>query len=286
MASSLSTRVPFHSGLSIPIYGLGTWLAKEKECYSAVLFALQNGHKLIDTAQMYNNEEEVGRALEESGIPRESLFITTKLSPEVDTRTPGAVTASLKESLKKLRTSYVDVFFVHTPKPGNVLATWKEVMECKKEGLAKVIGVSNFGPEQIQGLIDAGLETPEVNQIEYHTLWPQKETVEYHKKMGIVTMGFCPLARCKKFGEDNAILKMAKKYGVTEAQVMIAWSVATGAVTIPKSSNEGRILQNAQSLEVKLTEEDMKELEEVGREEFHASTASLSMKLPWDEVKN
>ena len=283
--TSLSTRVPFRSGLTIPIYGLGTWLAKENQCYSAVLYALKNNHLLIDTAQMYENEEEVGRALEESKIPRENLFITTKLSPEVDNRTPGNVMASLKESLKKLRTSYVDVFFIHSPKPGNVVETWKEVIECKKEGLAKTIGVSNFGPQHIQGLIDAGLEVPEINQIEYHTLWAQKEAVEYHKKNQIVTMGYCPLARCKKFGEENAIMKLAKKYDVTEAQIMIAWSVETGVVTIPKSSNEGRIEQNAKSVELKLTKEDMEELEELGKEEFHASSASLGMLLPWDEVK-
>jgi diketogulonate reductase-like aldo/keto reductase len=178
----------------------------------------------------------------------------------------------------------VDMFLIHNPNGKNVLQTWGEMIELKKEGFTKAIGVSNFGVEQIQGIIDAGYEVPELNQVELHVFLPQRELVALHQKHHILTMGFAPLARCKRFGVDGPLLQISKRRGVTESLVMLSWSVQSEVITIPKSTNQKRIVENFKCVQFRLSEDEMAELATVA-DGFKSSKAVDAMDTPWEVVK-
>ena|SRR3990167_8411641 len=275
------TCVPLRNGSSMPLYGLGTWLSKGNSCYDAVKQALELGFRLIDTARLYENEKQVGDALKDSKIPREEVFIVTKAFSKYHQY--DLVKQGLKESLECLQTDYVDLLLIHTPNGGNVLEVWRALEDLKKEGLARAIGVSNFGVEQLKQLILASNEAPEVNQIEYHLFLQQKETIDYCKENQIQMMGYCPVARGKRFGEKT-ILEIAAAHNVTEPQVMIRWCLQKGIVTIPKSVNPEHIQQNADCLKFSLSEEEMKILDSL-ENGFKASTSVDNMNIPWEQVK-
>ena len=164
--ASLTERIALHDGNTIPLFGLGCWAMDEETTYNAVQTALNKGYKLIDTAHGYKNEHSVGKAIKDSGLSRDDFFLVTKL--DYQRHGTEGVKQSLKESLEKLGLDYVDLILIHTPMSGKVLETWKALMELKKEGKAKSIGVSNFNGDHIQALLDAGLEKPAVNQFEIH----------------------------------------------------------------------------------------------------------------------
>merc|ERR1712137_344442 len=176
------------------------------------------------------NEELVGRALHDSGVPRDQVFISTKLHSEDHHRPREA----LQESLDRLGLKQVDLYLIHTPKGGNVVEAWKTILQCKQDGLTVNAGVSNFGVEHLRKLEECGLERPAVNQVELHVFHPQEEMMEYCHEKGILVMGYCPLARCKRFG-NQTLITIASKHEKSESQVMIRWSLQKGVVTIPKS---------------------------------------------------
>ena len=283
---SLASTVTLRNGLKMPIFGLGTWLSKDGgECEQSVTAALEAGYPLIDTARMYENETDVSRALKSwKGQPP---FIVTKLrgadhNTEADN---GRVEAALRSSLADLGLSCVDLFLVHNPSGKQCISTWRSMLSCRDKGLCRAVGGSNFGAAQLQGLKDAGLELPEVNQIEYHMWLPQKETAAYCRDNDIRLQGYCPLARCKRFGK-TAATALAENLGVSEAALAIRWSLEKGVITIPKSSNPGRIAANANVFNMDpLTEEAHKILDLLGEENFKASNSVNSMDTPWDEVK-
>jgi len=271
-------KVLLRSGKCMPRFGLGTWLGGEA---AAVAHALKLGYRLVDTANMYGNEEMIGDVLEKSGVSREEIFLVTKL----DVKLHGNPRKSLLESLQKLKTPYVDLFLIHTPSPGRVVSTWKEMLKLRDEGLARSVGVSNFGTEHIRGLANEKLELPEVNQIELHVFLQQKEHVKYCNENGIAVMGYCPLARCKRFGACDVLTDVAKKHGVSEGAVMIRFSYQRGHVTIPKTSSVERVAENLRAItDLVLDEDDMSRLDTLD-DGFLASSAVKSMNLPWDEVK-
>eukprot|EP01094_Clydonella_sp_ATCC50884_P005868 TRINITY_DN14849_c0_g1_i1.p2 TRINITY_DN14849_c0_g1~~TRINITY_DN14849_c0_g1_i1.p2 ORF type:complete len:304 (+),score=106.15 TRINITY_DN14849_c0_g1_i1:113-913(+) len=266
----------------MPLFGLGTWLAPGRECYEAVKAALQAGYRLIDTAAMYGNEEQVGRAIHDSGVPRDDIYVVTKLMPD-DHGAEGA-RAALEASLARLSLPYVDMYLIHTPRGGNVLETWKTLLAMRDEGKARGVGVSNFSAAQIAGIGAAGYELPEVNQIELHVFLPQRECVQYCNEHGIVVMGFCPLARCKRFGAVAAVAAVASECSMTEAQVMLRWSAQKGVVTIPKTVKTERIAENARALDTPLAAHHMEALEAVA-DGFKASSACNAMDEPWEQYK-
>lgn len=277
-----NTTVTLANGNAIPLFGLGTWLAHDELCYEAVKIVLQqHGIKLIDTAALYKNEDQVGKAIKETKISREELFLVTKLEScdHGNEQTKNA----LKESLKRLQVDYVDLYLVHTPKGGNVVETWKAMLELKQLGLTKSVGVSNFGVEQLKQLIATGLEPPEVNQIELHPFLPQTECVEFCKENNITVMGYCPLARLKCTGNET-LVDIGKKYNKTETQVMIRWAVQKGIITIPKSTNPKHIASNCDIFNFQLTDEDMEAIRKI-ENGFKASTSVNNQDIPWDEVK-
>jgi len=261
----------------MPRFGLGTWKASGKgECDKATQIALKNGYRLIDTAAVYENEEDVGKAISEVKMARDDYYVVTKLDPK--NHGYDKALKAVEEQLKKLGLDYVDLYIIHSPRNGKILETWDALIEAKKRGLAKSIGVSNFGVEQLEGIKASGKEMPEVNQIELHVWNHQKETMEYCKSAGIVVMGYCPLARVKKFG-TTVVNKIAEELKVSEAQLCIRWALQYGIVTIPKSTNEKRIIENANIFSWNIPSHLMKELDKAN-EGFKASNSVNRMKMP------
>ncbi len=266
----------------MPLFGLGTWLSEGKgEARRAVLSAFEAGYRQIDTADMYKNEEDIGNAIKESKLQRESIFVTSKLHPENHGK--AAAAAAIDASLKRLGVKAMDLFLIHSPKTGKILETWAALVEAKKAGKIRAIGVSNFGVQHLQGLKAAGVEMPEVNQVELHLWNQQKAIVDYCRKEGIAVTGYCPLARLKRFGKTDAA-KVAEELKRTEAQVCIRWSLQKGVITIPKSSNEKRIRENADVFDWTISDDLMQRLDKL-EEAFSASTANQATKMPWDPLK-
>jgi diketogulonate reductase-like aldo/keto reductase len=241
----------------VPQLGLGTFLMKEEgECKEAVLAALKAGYKHIDTAMAYENEHEVGEAIgeaiENGIITREELFVTTKL------RRPHAVgneevQQRCQESLENLGLEYVDLYLVHAPPkdPYHRKPTWEGMEECLKRGWTKAIGVSNYGAHHLDKMRSYATYMPSVNQIEIHP-WLQRDALRAATEaVGATVMAYSPLARGDKVS-DEKLVKISQKLGCTPAQVAIKWCLDVGCITVPKSSNEGRIKENLGCLEVEL----------------------------------
>ena len=282
--TNITNTIKLRDGIDMPIFGIGTWLSKKGgDCKNAVENALKVGYRLIDTAQLYDNEEDVGEAIENSGVKRDDLFIVTKLH-SLHHKDNDEPIIELCGSLNKLKTRYVDLYLIHTPKGGNLIEVWKGMLDSKRMGLTRAVGVSNFGIEQLQGLKDAGLEMPEVNQIELHVWLQQKEEVEWCRKENIAVMGYCPLAKTNMFGKTD-VKNIAEEIGKTESQVAIRWSIQSEIITIPKSINMNRIKENSDVFNFELSEENMKRLNEcdIG---YKASLSANNMYIPWDKVKS
>ncbi len=244
---------------TIPVLGLGVAELSPEETESAVATALQTGYRLIDTAAAYGNEEAVGRAVAASGIPREDLFITTKLATE-DQGFQSAQDA-IKGSLDRLGLDYVDLYLIHWPaeQNGKYIDAWGGIMRSQADGFAKSIGVSNFTPEHLSNIIDLSFFTPAVNQIELHPLLNQAELRALDEQHAIRTEAYSPLG-VGKLLENPAITTVAAAHGKSPAQVLIRWSLQLGNVVIPRSSNPARIAENADVFDFELTPEQMDSL--------------------------
>ena len=230
---------------------------------------------------MYKNEDQVGAAIRESGVKRSDVFVVTKLSAEKELHSKEGCVAALRESLKRLGLAFVDLYLIHSPKPGNILDTWRGMLDARRLGLCKAVGVSNFGVKQLEGIAAAGLELPEVNQIEFHVWLQQTACRAYMSKNNIVCMGYCPLARCKRL---ETLADMAERKGKTAAQIAIRWSLQMKVVTIPKSSKATRISENADVFDWALNGEEMRILGGFD-DGFKASGSVNAMDIPWEDVR-
>jgi diketogulonate reductase-like aldo/keto reductase len=211
-------------------FGLGVYRASANgECYQAVLTALRAGYRYVDTAQIYRNEEDVGRAIVDSGVARDSIFITTKLW--LSNWGYASAVAAVEESLTKLRVAQVDMFLLHAPGDAVTRAdSWRALEDCRARGLIKFIGVSNFSDKHLEKLaLTARVWPPAVNQIEVHPWLQRRELVTYCQSRGIVVEAYSPLAKAEKMS-DPTLLRVAKRRDASAAQVLIAWSLAKGMV--------------------------------------------------------
>ncbi len=247
-----------NSGHSIPQLGFGVFLVDPAEAQRIVEDALEVGYRHIDTAAIYKNEEGVGRAIAASGIPREELFITTKLWND-DQGTDSAHSA-IDTSLKKLGLDYVDLYLIHwpTPKRDRYLESWRALEQIQASGRARSIGVSNFQPDHLERVVNGSDTVPAVNQVELHPAFQQRELRAVHQQHGIHTESWGPLGQGKYdlFGMD-AVQAAAKAHDVTPAQVVIRWHLQSGIIVFPKSNSRERMQQNFDVFGFELTADEM-----------------------------
>ncbi|KAK6460440.1 aldo/keto reductase [Scheffersomyces coipomensis] len=270
--SKSTTTFTLNNGVKIPAVGLGTWQASEKgAARNATKVAIENGYRHIDTAAGYQNEGEVGEGIKDSGVPREEIFITTKLTNEDHKR----VAAAFEESLKKLDVDYIDLYLVHWPvstdpvtkkafEDWDYVDTYKEVQKLYKAGKVKSIGVSNFTINKLERLLsDPEVDVvPAVNQIEAHPFLLQTELFDYLKKKGILIEAYSPLGSTNApLVQNEVITEVAKKNDVTPTSVLISWAIQRGTVVLPKSVTDSRIIANLETFE--LSEADFEALNKI-----------------------
>ena len=246
-------------GVEMPMIGFGTWQLRGRAGRQAVLTALQAGYRHIDTATMYGNEGEVGHALAESGLDRDSVFLTTKLpSGRADRER-----ATLAASLRALGTDRVDLWLVHWPPPGRKLChVWQELLNLRDEGRVRAVGVSNYSLAQIDRLTQVTGEAPAVNQIPWSPARHDPDLLAAHAERGVAVEGYSPLKGTNL--SDPVLADIAKAHGVTPAQVVLRWHLQHEIVVIPKSVHPDRIRSNADVGGFVLTEEDLAALDNLG----------------------
>lgn len=252
-------QVTLNNGVQMPQFGLGVWQAKDgQEVETAVAAALKAGYRLIDTAAVYGNEEGVGRAIAASGIPREELFITTKLW-NADQGYESALEA-FEKSRQRLGLDYVDLYLIHWPAPARdkYVESWKALEQLYKEEKARAIGISNFKPPHIEKLLLSAEIIPAVNQIELHPQFTQHETRDVCLAHGIAVESYSPLGSGKStMLEDSTLTDIGQKHGKTPAQVILRWHIQNGLIVIPKSVRPERIEENFTIFDFELDEQDM-----------------------------
>lgn len=249
-----------NNGMKMPCLGLGVFRNKDpKECENSIICAIENGYRMIDTAAVYGNEQAVGNAVKHCGIPREELFITTKLWYADCSR--DLAKRALDRSLKKLGLGYVDLYLVHEPY-GWLKSAWRGLEESVADGKVRAIGVSNFGQRELEKLLGYAKIAPAVDQIELHPYFQRKELLAFLKECGIQPEAWAPFGAGKSGILDHPVIaRVAERRGCTVAQAVLAWLRAKGAVAIPKSSNPDRMAENLASLSVELTEEDIRNID-------------------------
>jgi diketogulonate reductase-like aldo/keto reductase len=248
--------VKLAKGGEMPLVGFGTWLLSRSRCYDAVRHALEVGYRLIDTATIYGNEREVGRAVRDSGVARDELFVTTKLPP----REAGRERATIAASLRALGMEYVDLWLIHwPPRAAARVPTWKELLAARDEGLARAVGVSNYGLGQLDELTEATGDTPELNQIRWAPRLYDAERVAGHRERGVVLEGYSPFKASNL--RDATLAEIAADHGVTPAQVVLRWHVDHGVVVIPKSANRERIASNFDVFGFSLSDEELRRID-------------------------
>ncbi|WP_297203604.1 2,5-didehydrogluconate reductase DkgA [uncultured Pluralibacter sp.] len=253
------TVIKLHDGNVMPQLGLGVWKAGNEDVVNAIHKALEVGYRAIDTAAAYKNEEGVGKAIKSAALPREELFITSKLWND-DQKRPAE---ALRESLDKLQLDYLDLYLIHWPVPAidRYVEAWKGLIELQQQGLIKSIGVCNFQAPHLQRLIDETGVTPVINQIELHPLMQQRQLHVWNANHKIQTESWSPLAQGGEGVFDQAIIrKLADKYGKTPAQVVIRWHLDSGLVVIPKSVTPSRIAENFDVWDFRLDKDELADI--------------------------
>jgi len=243
--------------MTIPVFGLGTFRLKDNVVIASVKTALELGYRAVDTAQIYDNEAAVGQAIAESGVSRSELFITTKVWTE--NLSKDALIPSLKESLRKLRTDYVDLTLIHWPSPQDAVSVeefMQALLEAKKSGLTREIGISNFTiPLMEKAIAAVGAENIATNQIELSPYLQNRNVVEWAKKQGIHITSYMTLAYGKAL-KDEVIQGIADKHGATPAQVILAWAMGEGYAVIPSSTKRENLASNLLAQDLKLDDAD------------------------------
>lgn len=255
-----SPHLTLNDGTSIPQIGFGVFLIPQDETQRAVELALEAGYRHIDTASIYGNEQGVGRAISASGLPRESLYVTTKLWN--DNQGKARTRPALEQSLEKLGLDYVNLYLIHWPVPSRNLyrETWEILEEAANDGLTRSIGVSNFLEDHLTALATMGGRIPVLNQIEVHPTLPQHGLVATNTAMGVATEAWSPLGRGADL-EMPEVTAIASRIGATPAQVILAWHLQRGRIALPKSVTPERIRENLTAAKITLSPADLETLD-------------------------
>ena len=269
--------LPFHDGRSIPQLGYGVFKVDPDIAADVTAQALTAGYRHIDTARAYDNEEGVGRAVAESGIAREDLFITTKLWN--DSHAYDDAIAACEASLERLGLDYLDLYLVHwaVPAQGQYVEAWKALITLQERGLVRSIGVSNHPRPQLEEIIEATGVVPAIHQIELHPYFQQRELRAIHEEKGILTESWGPLGQGKSDLLSNpAVTAIAEAHSASPAQVVLAWHLAHGIVTIPKSVTPSRIVENLAAVELTLTADEVAAIDALDRADGRGGTDPAS----------
>lgn len=259
MRLTLQSTVTLNNGIAMPVFGLGVYLMSPgKETYRAVKSALEIGYRLVDTASLYNNEEDVGTAVRDSGIPREEIFVTTKLW-NGDQGYDSAMRA-FDESHDRLGMGYVDLYLIHFPVPQLRNESWRALEKILEGGRARAIGVSNYTERHLSELLDGSDIVPAVNQVEFSPFLYQRDLLEFCRNHRIQVEAYAPLTAAQRLN-DQRITGIAAKHGRTNAQVLLRWAIEHEVVPIPKSSHPERIAENAEIFDFELVPDDVSALD-------------------------
>lgn len=249
------------NGVKMPQLGYGVYQVTKEECERCVLDALKAGYRLIDTAQSYFNEEEVGSAIKKSGIPREEIFLTTKVWLEHYGYENAK--ASLLTSMRKLQTDYLDLVLLHQPF-GDAYGAWRALEELYEEGKIRAIGISNFYVDRMVEFANFNRIKPMINQMEIHIFNQQKQLKEFADKYNVQLEAWAPFGEGRGNTFENEVVRaIGKKHGKTNAQVMLRWNIQRGIVVIPKSTHYERMVENFDVFDFELTEEEMNQIAEL-----------------------
>lgn len=270
LASGTNGNAPtvrLSSGYDMPILGIGTYSLHGETCISAIHAALNSGVRKIDTATIYGNEEEVGEAIRTSGVPREDIFVTTKIYPNEYANAEEAI----EKSLARLDIGYIDLMLLHHPDSHDVKA-YRAMENAVKEGKIRSLGISNYYIKEINAFLPKVTTKPVLVQNEIHPYYQEKEVVEYMHNLGIVVEGWYPFGGrgyTSALLNNEVILEIAKAHGVTSAQVILRWNLQRGVVAIPGSSNPEHIKENISVFHFELSDEDMQKIAALERNEKH-----------------
>lgn len=275
-----------NNGIKMPMAGIGTFLLTPDEAEASVLSALQCGYRLIDTANAYVNEKAVGRAMRKSGIPRDEIFLETKLWPSFYEQEDA-----VEKTLQRLGTDYIDLLLIHQP-AGNYVAGYRLMEKAYKEGKVRAIGLSNFTPEQVQEILDICEVKPAVLQTEVHPYSQEKELKAFLDKEGIVIQAWYPLGHGDKaLIQEPLFTEFSKKYGKSNAQIILRWHIQAGNIVIPGSKNPAHIKDNFNLFDFALTDDEMAKITALDKQKrYYTSTPEMLKKYaemvpPVDEQK-
>ena len=253
--TDLKGTFTLNNGIEMPYFGLGVWQSKDgQEVINAIHHALEAGYRAIDTAAIYKNEEGVGQAIAQSNVPREEIFVTSKVWNE-DQRS-GGIMEAFDTTMNKLGLDYLDLYLIHWPVSGKYKDTWKVLEDIYASGRVKAIGVSNFLKHHLEDLLEVAEVVPMVNQMEFHPRLVQQELLDFCKSHGIQYEAWSLLMQGKIF-EVELLQQLAEKYGKSIAQIALRWNLQKGVVTIPKSVKKERIVANANIFNYEIAQEDM-----------------------------
>ncbi len=252
-----------HNGVEMPYFGLGVYLSKDgQEVINAIQWALEAGYRHIDTASIYKNEEGVGEGLKQGGVPREEVFVVSKVWN--NDQGYDSTLRAFDESLKRLDLDFLDLYLIHWPVAGKYKESWKALEKIYEEGRVRAIGVSNFLQHHLEDLMSECDVVPMVNQMEFHPFLVQQDLIDFCNENTIQYEAWSPMMQGKIFGMEE-FKNLSEKYGKSIAQIVLRWDLQKGVVTIPKSAKKERILANADIFDFELSKEDVNLLDSMHR---------------------
>ena len=268
MALTIRSTVKLNNGVEMPLFGLGVWqIPSGRAAHQAVSVALQTGYRLIDTAKFYGNEADVGAAVRESGVPRDEVFITTKLWNDDHGFDPAL--KAFEASRKRLGFPTVDLYLIHWPVPRERRETWRALERILKEGSVRAVGVSNYTIPHLEELLSSSGVVPAVNQVELSPFLAQKPLIEFCRKHGIAVEAYSPLTKGHRLG-DRRLKAVATKYGKSVPQILIRWGLQQGIIEIPKSAKPDHIKENAAVFDFEIRPDDMRAIDSLS-EDLHVA---------------